>query len=358
MDARFSSARAVGPSLGRCSGGGALRRILISSVLLWLCVAPAAMAATTVKMATLVPDGSVWDRALKEMGARWQADTGGDVRLRIYAGGVAGDEPDIVRKMRIGQLHAAALTVAGLSTIDEAFDVFQVPMFFESYDELFHVLAAIRPTLEARLEERGFVLLNWGHGGWVHLFSKQPVREVDDLRQQKIFSWSGDEAMFRLWRQNGFQPVSLAATDILTGLQTGMIEALPTTPLAALSLQWFRQTPHMQDIGLAPLVGATVVTKKIWDRIGTAHQGALRAAAAVLEKTLETEVPDQDARAVEQMKERGLTVTEIGDATVARWREIAETFAASQRERVEAKDVLDLARAARDAFRADAGGGS
>lgn len=357
MDARFSSARTAGPAADRPSDGGVLLRILVSSVLLWLCVAPA-MAATTVKMATLVPDGSVWDQALKEMGARWQADTGGDVRLRIYAGGVAGDEPDIVRKMRIGQLHAAALTVAGLSTIDEAFDVFQVPMFFESYDELFHVLAAIRPTLEARLEERGFVLLNWGHGGWVHLFSKQPVREVDDLRKQKIFSWSGDEAMFRLWRQNGFQPVSLAATDILTGLQTGMIEALPTTPLAALSLQWFRQTPYMQDIGLAPLVGATVVTKKIWDRIGAEHQGALRSAAATLEKTLETDVPDQDARAVEQMKERGLSVVEVDDATEARWRSIAETFAASQRERVEAKGVLDEARAARDAYRAGAGGGS
>ncbi|HEY6867021.1 MAG TPA: TRAP transporter substrate-binding protein DctP, partial [Candidatus Eisenbacteria bacterium] len=206
----------------------------------------------TIKLATLVPDGSVWDKILKGMGAEWNQNTQGRVQLRIYPGGVAGDEPDIVRKMRIGQIQAAALTSAGLSAIDPSFKIFSLPMFYDSYDELHAVLAKLEPTLKQRLEARGFVLLNWGHGGWVYFFTKQPVSTVDELKKTKMFVWAGDDAMVQLWKSNGYHPVPLAATDILTGLQTGMIDAYPTTPLLALTLQWYRSTPNMVGIGLAP----------------------------------------------------------------------------------------------------------
>ena len=331
---------------------------LIGMMLTLVAVASPVAARTTVKMATLVPDGSIWDKALKEMGAQWQKDSGGEVALRIYAGGVAGDEPDVVRKMRIGQLHAAALTTAGLATIDPAFQIFQLPMVIDGYDELFAVLDGLRPALEKRLEARGYILLNWGHGGWVHLFSKQPVRVVDDLRKQKLFSWSGDDSMFQMWRTNGFQPVALAATDIMPSLQTGMIDALPTTPLAALSLQWFRQTPFMQDIGVAPLVGATVITKKAWAKIAPPHQAKIRAAAAAVEQRLETEVPDQDRRAVTQMTERGLEVVSVDAAAQAAWRRFAEQVVTSQRGTLETPELLEKMITLRDAHRAASAGAS
>ncbi len=327
--------------------------LTVLAVCLSLGTLPApACALTVVKMATLVPDGSIWDRILKDMGAEWQETTGGEVTLRIYAGGVAGDEPDVVRKMRIGQLHAAAITVAGLSEIDKGFEIFEIPMFFESYDELFYVLEKMRPELEQRLAAKGYVLLNWGHGGWVHLFSKKPVRRVDDLKTQKLFTWAGDDAMIQLWRRHGFQPVALAATDILPGLQTGMIDALATTPLLSLSLQYFRQTPYMQGLGLAPLVGATVITERAWKKMPPEVQEKLRTAALATEKRLMEEIPDQDARAVDEMAQRGLTVIEVSDEVVAEWRAEAEEFIVFKRETMEAKELLDTARRERDAFRA------
>lgn len=309
-------------------------------------------ARTTLKMATLVPDGSVWDKILEDMGAEWQEATDGEVSLRLYAGGVAGDEPDVVRKMRIGQLHGAVLSVAGLTLIDNGFEIFEIPMFFDSYDELFHVLEKTRPELEARLEKKGYILLNWGQGGWVHFFSKQPIRTVEDLQKQKLFVWAGNAPMVQLWRENGFQPVPLAATDILTGLQTGMIEALPSTPLAALSFQWFRQTPYMQDIGLAPLVGATVISTRAWKKLSPDAQKKLRAVGMETEKELMKQIPSQDRSAVEQMSQRGMKVVEVDAAVEAQWREAAETFINFKREKMEAKDLLDLARKERDAFRA------
>lgn len=315
----------------------------------------AAQARVLVKMGTLAPDGSIWDEILNEMGAEWREATEGEVALRIYPGGVAGDEPDQIRKMQIGQLHAAALTVGGLSALDPAFEIFEIPMFLESYDELYHVLDAMRPTLEKRLEEKGYVLLHWMQGGWIHFFSKQPILGVDDLKKQKLFVWAGNDGLVQLWRKNGFQPVALAATDVMTGLQTGMVEALPNTPLAAMSFQWFRQTPYMQNIGLAPLIGGTVMTLKTWKKLSPEAQAKVKESALKAEKRLMKEVPEQDAKAVDEMKERGLTVVEISAEIAAEWRAAAEQFTTFKRDQMESTELLDQVQKLRDDFRKSQG---
>jgi TRAP-type C4-dicarboxylate transport system substrate-binding protein len=330
------------------------RRFLPFLLLLVLVVAiaPAARAqGTVIKLATLVPEGSVWDKVLREMGSDWSTSTQNRVSLRIYPGGVAGDEPDVVRKMRIGQLHAAAITTAGLADIDPAFQIFNIPMFFDSYPELYAVLDKMEPLLKQRLDAKGFVLLNWGHGGWVYFFTKQPVDNIDALKKTKMFAWAGDDRMVQRWKANGFQPVALAATDILTGLSTGMIETYPSTPLIGLTLQWYRQTPYMVGVGLAPLVGGLVITKKAWGTIKPEDQAKLLAACDRVETRLMTEVPKQDTTAVIEMQKRGLTVTKVSPAGVEKFRASAQAFAASMRGDIVPADVLDMATRERDAFR-------
>jgi TRAP-type C4-dicarboxylate transport system substrate-binding protein len=310
-----------------------------------------------VKLATLVPEGSVWDKSMREMGADWSTATQGRVVLRVYPGGVAGDEPDLVRKMRIGQLQAAAVTTAGLANIDPAFNVFNIPMFFTSYPELYATLDKLEPVLKQRLEAKGFVLLAWGHGGWVYFFTKTPVATVDGLRKTKLFVWAGDDQMVSLWKSMGFSPVALAATDIMTALQTNMIDSYPTTPLLGLTLQWYRQTPNMVGIGMAPLVGGLVMTKSAWARIAPADQQKIMTACGKLEKHLEVEVPRQDTTAVVEMQKRGLKVNAVAPANAAQFRATAEQFAGSMKGVRVPADILDMARRERDAFRARSGGG-
>ena len=306
------------------------------------------------QVATLAPQGSIWDTTLREMGARWSKETAAGVELRIYPGGVAGDEADVVRKMRIGQFHGAALTVTGLAEIEPAFRVFHIPMLMESWQEVDAVLAKLAPDLDRRLAERGYVRLLWGHGGWVHLFSRLPIKSVDDLKRQKLFVWAGDDAQVQSWRKSGFQPVALQATDVTMGFQTKMIDVVPTTPIAALTLQWFRQTPNMTGLGLAPLVGAVVVKRDAWEKVPAAEREKLLAAARAAEDKLHAEVPQQDAKAIAEMKTRGLKVIDVGVAETAVWRQEAEAFSRAAREGTVPPEVLEAAREALTAARGGA----
>jgi TRAP-type C4-dicarboxylate transport system substrate-binding protein len=312
--------------------------------------APAAGAKpVTWKLASFVPEGSIWDKGLREMGEAWRRDTEGRVALSLFAGGQQGDEPTVVSKMRLGTLQAASLTILGLAHVDPASHVFTVPFFYDGYDELHHVMDALAPALASRLEARGFVMLGWGDAGWVHLFAKKPIRSLEDARRLPIYASAGDERMVQWYKQNGFEPRALAFTDIPSSLATGLVEAVPVTPIAALFLQWYRSAPHMVDLGLGPLVGATVVTRKAWNGIDAADQAAVREAARRLDARLRAEVPDQDREAVAQMVRRGLQVSTPADTGT--WRSMGEAFGASMRGTYVPEEIFDRARAERDAFR-------
>jgi len=282
------------------------------------------------------------------MAAEWNEATGGRVSLTVFGGGSQGDEPTVLRKMRLDALQAASLTGVGLGTIDASFNVFDVPFFFESYDELNEVTDKLTPEISKRVEAKGFVLLNWGHGGWTQLFTKKPIVTVADLKKAKLYTSAGNDRMVQWFKANGFEPRAMAMTDIMTGLTTGMVEAVPTTPLAALLFQWYRQTPNMLDIGLAPVVGATVMTRKAWNAVSEADRPKLRAAALGVQKRLQDDVPKQDAAAVAEMTKRGLVVTQ---ASAPEWRREIDALAKTMRGEMVPPDMFDLAVKARDNYR-------
>ena len=280
--------------------------------------------AQTIKLGTLVPQGSPWHDILKEMGDQWKASSGGTVQLKIFAGGVAGDEPDMVRKLRIGQLQAAAVTSVGLGSIDKATQALQIPLAFSSYEELDYVRERISSRLENILLQRGFIVLNWGDGGWVYFFVQKPTGRVEDLKSMKLFTWAGDPAAADLWKDSGFHPVPLATTDALPALQTGMINAYDTTPIFALSSQWFPFTKYMIDLKWAPLTGATIINKSTWDKIPEQYKPALLQAARDAGKKLRDQIRGKEKEAIDAMIKRGLQVLSVSPEMEKEWRDLTE----------------------------------
>ncbi len=308
-----------------------------------LSVALAAQKPVELKIATLVPEGSIWDKQEREFGEAARKATGDRVRFKFYAGGIAGDEPDVLRKMRLGQLHGGVFTLSGLGDVLADLRVLDIPLFLRSEEEAEALLRELEPAFKQELEQRGVVVLHWGHVGWMRFFSTKPVRVVGDLRALKQFVWAGQGNMAKWYEEAGFQPVPLAATDMLTGLKTGLIEALPGAPLVALALQWFRSAPYMLDERVLPLFGAMAVDARQWKKLSPEDQQAVLAEAAKVERRIFAEIPAQEDAAVQEMQKRGLTVTHIEAGSRDEWLELADHFAERMSRNMISKQVLQRA---------------
>ena len=193
----------------------------------------------TVRLSTIAPANSTWDLALRQMGADWDKATSGRVKLRVTGGGTQGSQSTYIRYMRpeVNEVDAALLTAGGLAEVDQAFNAYGIPFFFQSDSEEQAVRQKLEPQIVKRLEAKHFHLLSWGHGGWVQLFSTVQVKTLDDLKKTKLWASKDDTEMIKWYTNNGFHPVAQDTTGIVTGLRTGTLNAAPLPPYAAVSLQ-------------------------------------------------------------------------------------------------------------------------
>src|SRR5690349_1052458 len=326
-----------------------------------LAAAPALLVAAPgeIKLATLVPANTSWHKALLDMGNTWNKDTAGRVTLTVYPGGTQGDESTTIRKMRPGidTLQASFLTAAGLAELDDAFNVFVMPFFFENDAEEMAVEKKLTPVLEQRLQTKGFHLLAWGTGGWVQVFSKKPLRSLADVKSAKLFTSKGSDKWVQWYVSNGFHPVALLPADIPAQLKlsTGLIDTAPNPPYLALSLQIFRDAKYMLDLHIAPLIGAMIISNQAWNRISAEDKPKVEAAADAMEKRVRAEAPAQDAESVKQMVARGLQVITLDPKAAAEFRAAATQLVSTMRGSMVPADVYDMAVQERDALRKSKG---
>jgi TRAP-type transport system periplasmic protein len=312
-----------------------------------------------IKLATLFPANTSWHKALLDMGAAWSKDTAGRVTLTVYPGGTQGDEATTIKKMRPGidQLQASFLTAAGLADLDESFNVFMMPFFFESDAEEIAVEKKLTPVLEQKLQAKGFHLLAWGTAGWVQVFSKKPLRSLADVKNAKLFTTKGSDKWVQWYVSNGFHPVALLPADIPAQLKlsTGLIDTAPNPPYLALNLQIFRDAKYMLDLHIAPLVGAMIMSNTAWNKISAEDKPKVAAAAEALEKRVHAEAPAQDAESVKQMVARGLQVITLDAKAAAEFRGAATALNQTMRGSMVPPDIYDIAVQERDAVRKSKG---
>jgi TRAP-type C4-dicarboxylate transport system substrate-binding protein len=300
------------------------RGILAAGGLAFFLAAAVAASGITIKLGSLAPAASPWELGLKRLAAEWAKISGGTVTVKIYAGGVAGDEPDMIRKVRIGTLNAAYVTVTGLQGIFNGVKTLSYPLLVRSDDELSYVLSHMKPFFDTELQKRGFKAFMWSPGGWVYFFSRQPVNSPDDLRRQKLWVWSGDPDEIQAYQSAGFQTVTIASTDLMTSLQGGMVDALVTSPLIAASSQWFGIASNMYALRLAPLWGAAVVSTKTWAEVPPDLQQKLLDAAQRISDSLAPDLLKADGDAIAVMKKYGLKITEVTPQAATAWADLLQ----------------------------------
>ncbi|CAN1563556.1 DctP TRAP-type C4-dicarboxylate transport system, periplasmic component [Burkholderiaceae bacterium] len=293
-----------------------------------LCVgamSPALAADKPFRMGTLAPKNSLYHRQLLEVGEAWRAAQGGGAKYVVYPDGSQGGETELARRMRIGQLQGALLSVVGLHEIEPSINALQaMPLLFKSWDEVDYVREKMRPAMEKKFLDKGFVVLAWGDAGWVRFFSKDPAFKPDDYKKMKFFAWGGEADQQEIMKSLGYTPVPLETSDILPSIQTGMINVVPSTPYFALASQVYTMAPNMLEINWAPIVGALVVTKKAWDEMTPATQDAVRVAGEKAGAQIRSKARQEVEEAVDAMKKRGLVVNKPNAEQMREWTELAD----------------------------------
>jgi TRAP-type transport system periplasmic protein len=329
-----------------------LRPVLIVALVLSSIASAAALAVIRIRIGTIVPQDTLWHRTLEYIAQDWQQIVGPQLEVRIYPGGRLGDETEMVRKARGGEIQVVGLSSVGLSRIDDGVSCLQVPMMLQSYEELDFVRDRLAPELERRVEAKGFKVLHWADGGWVYAFSKQPARTPDDLRRRKLFTSAGDPVTERLYKELRFNVIPLSAVDMVPMLQAGTIDAFAIVPLFAQVQDLFKLAPHMTNVKWTPLVGGTVITVKAWASLPDEQKAALLDAARTRGSQLRGEIRKQDEIAVQEMRKRGLQVIDLDTATLALWQTEAENAYPRLRGQYCPADIFDEVKRQRAEFRA------
>jgi TRAP-type C4-dicarboxylate transport system substrate-binding protein len=270
-----------------------------------------AFASTRIKIATIAPDGTTWMKVMKEMGDDVEKQTGGDVKLKFYSGGVMGDEGDVIRKMKFGQIHGGGFTGRGLGEISPQERVLELPYLFDNYKEIDCVLNGLSDRLSQDFEQKGFVLLGWAEAGFVYVFTNKPIHKAADLKGVKMWLWEGDPLAKELFRANGLVPVPLDLPNVLTSMQTGLIDGVYSSPYGVIALQWHTKVKYMVNTKLTYASGAILVSKKMFDKLTAEQQKILKDIAKKHCRILTEQTRKENEEAISVLKKSGIRIIDL-----------------------------------------------
>jgi len=270
----------------------------------------------TIKFATLAPDGSTWMNVMKDFSTALKEKSGGTINFKIYPGGIQGDEKDVIRKIRINQLHSAGFTGVGLGTILPEVRVLDTPFLFKSKEEVDYIGQKFFERFANGFEDKGYVLLGWAEVGWVYIYSNKPVKVKEDIKGVKMWMWEGDPIARATFQAFDVNPIPLSITDVLTSLQTGLIGGIYSSPLACVALQWHTKVDYVLDVPLANSSGAVLISKRMFNKLSAEQQQILKEEGKKYFTELTLLSRDDNEKSKKTMFDYGMNRTEIKDTAL------------------------------------------
>ncbi len=290
-----------------------LGRIRHLALLLLLLLLPQFLTALTVKLASPLPEGTEWDNALRRMADEWSEITGGHVRVKIYPGGIAGDEADMVRKMRIGQIDAGVFTAFGLKMMVPETFVLTLPGLLKNDAELDFVLDNYVQRFDNRFREEGFEILDWSRSGWAFVFSRTAIHTPGELRRGSLVLNNTESDVIAAYKAMGFQVVPADFNETMVVLQSGMANIFTAPPIAAAAFQWFALAPYMTEFPIAPVIGGMVISQRSWQRIPDEYHDELKASMKRVALKFYTESLKLNDEALRVMIDNGLQLISLSE---------------------------------------------
>lgn len=266
---------------------------------------------TEIKFAVLAPEGSTWIKLMREFADDVNKKSKNSLSFRIFPGGISGDEFDVIRKMNFKKIDSSGFTGVGLGQILPAIRVFELPRLFDSYDELDYVVGKMTPYFEKELDKKGYVFLGWAEVGFVNIFSNDKLDSLKSLDGVKMWTWEGDPLALELFKALKISPNPMPVTDVFTSLQTGLINAVYVSPLAAIAMQWFTKTKYMNTLKLTNATGAMLMTKACFKKLSAENQKILKKEALAFSKKLITATRKDNEQAYKTLKKNNIEFVDL-----------------------------------------------
>jgi len=261
-----------------------------------------------IKIASIAPKGSSIANSFDNMARQVKERTRNEVAFKIYWGGVQGDDKDIIRKIKLGQLHGGALIGPGLGFIVPEIRVTEIPYMFRNYEEVGYVRSKLQPTMEKYFDDRGFKVLGFMNLGFVYTFSREPLASLEIARRQKWWTMEGEPIGKAMYKALGISPISLSMSDVATALATNMINCATSTPFGAVAFQWHTKFKYMSGLPVTNINGATIVTKDVWNRISPASQKVIMDIANKEHDRITAVTRQEDTNSTELLKKEGIVI--------------------------------------------------
>jgi TRAP-type C4-dicarboxylate transport system substrate-binding protein len=298
----------------------------ITTILLLTALALPAQAATTLKIATIAPDGTTWMKKMRAAAAKIKKETDGRVKVRYYPGGVMGNDNSVLRKIRVGQLHGGALTGGGLTAIYKDAQVYTLPFQFRSLAEVDAVRARMDQDIIAGIKQNGFISYGLSEGGFAYLLSNSPVKTTDDMRKLKIWIPEGDQVNALMFKALGISPIPLPVTDVMTGLQTGLIDTIASSPIGAIALQWHTRVKHLTNVPLIYLYASLVIKEKALKRLSDADRKVVSETLQATFKELDQINRQDNEQALAALEQQGISLEQPSLEQQLAWEKHANTM--------------------------------
>ena len=311
--------------------------LLLVSFCLAAWTAPAA--AQTIKIATIAPESSSWMKDMKAGAEAIEKNTQGRVKFKFYGGGVQGNDKQVQRKMRTGQLHGGAFSSGGLNRFHQDADIFALPMLFQTIDEARHVRGELEAEIRQRLEDAGYVNFGLAAAGFAYMMANKPARSLDDLKGQKVWIPEGDPVGFAALRELGVAPVVMPVTDVMTGLQTDLLDSITAPPVGAIVFQWHTQLQYLTDVPIAYVYASLLIDERVFSKVSPEDQAVVREVMEGIYRKFDKYNVSDNEKAKQALLDGGFERISPDPGEVAQWREIV-----SQSNRKQAAEgVFDLA---------------
>lgn len=330
-----------------------LTTLLSLTALATMAMAPIAKADNVeLRIATLAPSGSPWMQVLDKAAAEIKTKTSGRVTMKYFEGGQQGDERDFVRKIKLGQLDGAAVTAIGLAMIDESIRVLELPMMFQSAEELDYVADKMWPYFQKKFAAKGFRLNDRGEVGWIYFLSKNKVASLADLKGQKLWMWGDDQLVGAMFKKLGLNGVPLGVPEVDAGLTSGKINAAYGSPVAAVALQWYSKVKYMTSMPMSFAIGATVISNDALKKISPEDQKIVEDIGKANAKKLRKVIRKANEDAKGTMTRKGITVVNTPVTMVDEFTKDSQEAWKELTGKIYSKEELDMVLKYRDEYRA------